>query len=227
MMFNKPKKEKNTYGIVGLGRFGYALAMELAASDADILVLDKDEEKVREMREYTESAYVMKTLDKKSLAETGIQNCDVAVVCIGEHMDTSILTTLNLVSLGIPVVIAKATSLEHGQILEKLGAEVVYPEHDMAVRLAHRLETSKMLDFVQLSEQVNISKLLIPDKIAGKTVLEVDLRGKFGLNIIAIENSGTVIDTVSPDYEFRKGDILFVAGSNAGLNRLSEWAERS
>ncbi|MEE0807135.1 MAG: potassium channel family protein [Acutalibacteraceae bacterium] len=227
MMFNKPKKEKNTYGIVGLGRFGYALAMELAASDADILVLDKDEEKVREMREYTESAYVMKTLDKKSLAETGIQNCDVAVVCIGEHMDTSILTTLNLVSLGIPVVIAKATSLEHGQILEKLGAEVVYPEHDMAVRLAHRLETSKMLDFVQLSEQVNISKFLIPDKIAGKTVLEVDLRGKFGLNIIAIENSGTVIDTVSPDYEFRKGDILFVAGSNAGLNRLSEWAERS
>ena len=227
MMFNKPKMEKNTYGIVGLGRFGYALAMELAASDADILVLDKDEEKVREMREYTESAYVMKTLDKKSLAETGIQNCDVAVVCIGEHMDTSILTTLNLVSLGIPVVIAKATSLEHGQILEKLGAEVVYPEHDMAVRLAHRLETSKMLDFVQLSEQVNISKFLIPDKIAGKTVLEVDLRGKFGLNIIAIENSGTVIDTVSPGYEFRKGDILFVAGSNAGLNRLSEWAERS
>ena len=227
MMFNKPQTEKNTYGIVGLGRFGYALAMELAASDADILVLDKDEEKVREMREYTESAYVMKTLDKKSLAETGIQNCDVAVVCIGEHMDTSILTTLNLVSLGIPVVIAKATSLEHGQILEKLGAEVVYPEHDMAVRLAHRLETSKMLDFVQLSEQVNISKFLIPDKIAGKTVLEVDLRGKFGLNIIAIENSGTVIDTVSPDYEFRKGDILFVAGSNAGLNRLSEWAERS
>ena len=207
MMFNKPKKEKNTYGIVGLGRFGYALAMELAASDADILVLDKDEEKVRE--------------------ECGMQNCDVAVVCIGEHMDTSILTTLNLVSLGIPVVIAKATSLEHGQILEKLGAEVVYPEHDMAVRLAHRLETSKMLDFVQLSEQVNISKFLIPDKIAGKTVLEVDLRGKFGLNIIALENSGTVIDTVSPDYEFRKGDILFVAGSNAGLNRLSEWAERS
>ena len=227
MMFNKPKKEKNTYGIVGLGRVGYALAMELAASDADILVLDKDEEKVREMREYTESAYVMKTLDKKSLAETGIQNCDVAVVCIGEHMDTSILTTLNLVSLGIPVVIAKATSLEHGQILEKLGAEVVYPEHDMAVRLAHRLETSKMLDFVQLSEQVNISKFLIPDKIAGKTVLEVDFRGKYGLNIIASENSGTVIDTVSPDYEFRKGDILFVAGSNAGLNRLSEWAERS
>lgn len=226
-MFGKKKKNAIAYGIIGLGRFGEALATELARSGAELLVMDREEERVREMRELTENALVVNTLDKKTLTETGIQNCDIAVVCIGEHMDTSILTTLNLVSLGIPVVIAKATSLEHGQILEKLGAEVVYPEHDMAVRLAHRLETSKMLDFVQLSEQVNISKFLIPDKIAGKTVLEVDLRGKFGLNIIAIENSGTVIDTVSPDYEFRKGDILFVAGSNAGLNRLSEWAERS
>ncbi len=226
-MFNKPKKEMETYGIVGLGRFGYALAMELAEADADLLVLDKDEEKVREIREYTENAYVVKSLDKKSLAETGIQNCDVVVVCIGEQMDTSILTTLHLVSLGIPTVIAKAKSVEHGEILEKLGAEVVYPERDMAVRLAHRLETSKMLDFVHLSEQVNISKIMIPEKMLGKTVLAVDFRGRFGLNIIAIENSGAVLDTINPDYVFRRGDILFVSGSNAGLNRLLEWTEKS
>ena len=226
-MFNNKRKNSTTYGIVGLGRFGYALATELADSGADLLALDSNEEKVREIAELTDNALVIKSLDKKALMDTGIQNCDVAVVCIGEHMDSSILTTLHLVSMGIPRVIAKATSAEHGEILEKLGAEVVYPERDMAVRLANRLEASKVLDFVQLSEQVNISKFLIPDKIAGKTVLEVDLRGKFGLNIIAIENSGTVIDTVSPGYEFRKGDILFVAGSNAGLNRLSEWAERS
>lgn len=86
-MFNKAKKEKDTYGIVGLGRFGYALAMELATSGADLVALDRDEEKVRELRDYTENAYVVKSLDKKSLSETGIQNCDVAVVCIGEQMD--------------------------------------------------------------------------------------------------------------------------------------------
>ena len=126
-MFNRNRRDRDTYGIVGLGRFGHALAMELAASGADLLVLDRDEEKVREIREYTENAYVVKSLDKKSLAETGIQNCDVAVVCIGEQMDTSILTTLNLVSLGVPTVISKATSVEHGEILEKLGAGVVYP----------------------------------------------------------------------------------------------------
>ena len=225
--FNKAKKEKDTYGIVGLGRFGYALAMELATSGADLVALDRDEEKVRELRDYTENAYVVKSLDKKSLSETGIQNCDVAVVCIGEQMDTSILTTLNLVSLGVPAVIAKATSLEHGEILEKLGAEVVYPERDMAIRLAHRLETSRMLDFIQLSEQLNISKLIIPDRIVGKTVLSVNLRKEFGINIIAIENSGILIETIHPDYVFKKGDILFISGSKAGLNRLSAWAEKA
>ena len=226
-MFNKSKKEKDTYGIVGLGRFGYALAIELATSGADLLVLDRDEEKVRELREYTESAYVVKSLDKKSLSETGIQNCDVAVVCIGEQMDTSILTTLNLVSLGIPTVISKATSIEHGEILEKLGAEVVYPEHDMAVRLAHRLEASRTLDFIQLSEKLNISKFLIPERIVGKTVLSVNLRGRFGINIIALENNGTLIESIDPDYIFEKGDIMFVSGSKEGLNRLAEWGEKA
>lgn len=115
MFGNKPVK-KMTYGIVGLGRFGFALANELAASGAELIVLDQNEDKVSEMREVTENAYVVKCLDKKTLEESGIQNCDVAVVCIGEQMDTSILTTLNLVSLGIPKVLAKATSIEHGII---------------------------------------------------------------------------------------------------------------
>lgn len=224
-MFGKPKKEKISYGIVGLGRFGYALAVELAASGAELVVLDQDEEKVREIRELTENAYVVKSLDKKTLSETGIQNCDVAVVCIGEKMDASILTTLHLVGLGIGTVVAKATSEEHGEILEKLGAQVVYPEHDMAIRLAHRLEAGHMLDFVQLSEQVNISKLAIPEKMIGRTVLEVNLRGQFGLNIIAIENGGTVTENISPNLKFRAGDILFVSGAKAGLNRMLDWME--
>ena len=120
-MFDKKSGSKITYGIVGLGRFGQALARDLAESGAELIVLDSSEDKVREMRELTENAYVVKSLDKKTLEASGIQNCDVAVVCIGEQMDTSILTTLHLVALGIPKVIAKATSAEHGLILEKLG----------------------------------------------------------------------------------------------------------
>lgn len=224
-MFKKSMKNKTTYGIIGLGRFGMALALELAKADADLLVIDRDEEKVREMREYTENAFVVPTLDRKTLGETGIQNCDVAVVCIGESMSTSILTTLHLVSMGISSVIAKATSAEHGEILEKLGAKVVHPEQDMAVRLANRLEASRMLDFIQLSEKLNISKLLASEKMAGKTVLEVDFRKKFGANIIAIERCGSLMETVEPGYQFQCGDILFVSGSKEGLNRLSQWAE--
>ena len=166
---------------------------------------------------------MVKGLDKKTLSETGIQNCDIAVVCIGEHLDSSILTTLNLVSLGIPHVIAKATSSEHGKILEKLGAEVVYPERDIAIRLAHRLEVSRVLDYIQLSEKLNISKLMVPKRIIDKSVLEANLRGKFGINIIAIENGKTIIENVKPDYIFKQGDILFVSGSKDSLNRLSEW----
>ena len=187
-MFKKKSNEKNTYGIVGLGRFGHALALELAAAGAELVVLDKEEEKVRELREYTENAYVVHALDKKTLSETGVQNCDVAVVCIGEQLDISILTTLNLVSLGVPTVISKASSMEHGEILEKIGAQVVYPERDMAVRLAHRLEAVRMLDFIQLSEKLNISKMIMPERSVGKTVVEANLRGRFGVNIIAVEN---------------------------------------
>ena len=224
-MFHK-KMEKKIYGIVGLGRFGYALATDLAESGSELLVVDRDEEKIREIREFTDNAYVAPVLDKKSLMETGIQNCDVAIVCIGEQMDTSILTTLNLVSMGIPTVIAKATSAEHGIILEKLGAEVVYPERDMAIRLASRLEGAKVLDFVQLREKINVTKMRIPEPTIGKTVLEMNLRARFGLNIIAIENGNTVIDIVQPDYVFQSGDILYLSGSKEGIIKLNTWTER-
>ena len=218
----KNKKEKLIYGIIGLGRFGYALAMELAASHAELIVLDRDEEKVRMLREVTENAYVVHNLEKKTLLDTGIQNCDVAIVCIGEHIDTSILVTLNLVGIGIKHVISKATSTEHGEILQKLGAEVVYPERDMAIRLANRLETEKILDFVQLSEKINISKMIVPSTLVNKSVIDVDLRGNYGVNIIAIENNGNVLENVGPDYIFKAKDILYLSGEKQGLMKLTE-----
>ncbi len=223
-MFHRSKNDRESYGIVGLGRFGTALATQLAQSGCELLVLDRDEEKIREMRELTDNAYVVSNLEKKTLQDTGIQNCDVAVVCIGSHIDTSILTTLNLVSMGIPTVIAKATSADHGAILEKLGAQVVYPERDMAVRLANRLENARMLDFVQLSEKINVTKMRVPAQLVGKTVAQADLRARFGLNIMALERQGSVVETVHPDQELQKEDILYLSGSRAGITRLNDWA---
>lgn len=225
-MFKKSKNNKMTYGIVGLGRFGTALALDLAESGSEIIAIDSNEEKVREIREVTENAFIVNNLEKKTLIETGIQNCDVAIVCIGEHMDTSILTTLNLVSMGIPKVISKAMSTEHGIILEKLGAEVVFPERDMAIRLASRLETERMLDFVQLSEKINVSKMVVPDKFIGKSVADINLRKHFGVNIIAIENNDNVNDIITPDYIFKQNDILFLSGSKDGILELSVWSKK-
>ncbi len=224
-MFDRYRRGKTSYGIVGLGRFGSALANELAAMDADMLILDKNEEKVREVREFTENALVIKNLDKPSLLETGIQNCDVAIVCIGEQMDSSILTTLNLVSMGVPKVIARATSSEHGEILEKLGAQIVYPEHDMAARLANRLESANLPNFAQLSDRVSISKLNISYEMEEETVADVDLKGRFGVNVIAIESDGVVYPEVDPQYEFKEGDIIFVIGDKDNIKELTEWIE--
>ena len=213
-MFKKSKSDSKSYGIIGLGRFGSALAVELAKSGAEPLVIDGNEEKVREMREYTENAFVVSSFDKKTLSETGIQNCDVVVVCIGE-------------ALGVPTVISKAASAEQGEILKKLGAEVVYPERDMAVRLAHKLETPNMLDFVQLSRKLNLLKLEVPRKIVGMTIMSADMRGRFGVNIIAIENNGNLTDNVHPDYMFREGDILYAVGSEKSMTRLSDWMDET
>lgn len=223
-MFRSKKREKLIYGIIGLGRFGTALATELAAAGADMIIIDKDEERIDFAKELTENAYIVRNLDKKTLTETGMHNCDVVALCIGEQIDVSILTTLNLISMGIPKVIAKASSADHGDILVRLGAEVVYPERDMAIRLAHRLETSESLDFIQLSEKLNISKFILPQKAEGKTVIDVNFRGKFGLNIIAIENQNEINESVRPDYVFKNGDILYLSGSKTGFAKLSEWA---
>ena len=156
-MFKTRISNKNTtYGIIGLGRFGESLALSLANSGAEFMVIDKDEEKVREMR-------------------------------------------------------------------DKLGAEVVYPEKDMAERLANRLIASQVIDVIQLSEKINISKVMLPDRLEGKTVVDINMRKKFNVNIIAIENNGEVMQVVNPEYVFRNGDILYLSGSSEGLNKFGEW----
>ena len=138
-MFDKKKNSAESYGVIGLGRFGTALVKTLAAAGKEVIAVDKDEAKVKAVRGYTDYAFVIDELDEVSLKETGMQNCGTVTICIGEQVDVSILTTMLVTKLGVPHVISKAASEVHGEVLKRLGAEVVYPEADMAVRIGKRL----------------------------------------------------------------------------------------
>lgn len=211
------------YGIIGLGRFGFALAKTLAEAGKEVLVIDNNENKIKQIRNLTSDAFVVGTLDKESLEETGIQNCKTVVVCIGEQIDTCILTTLNVISMGVPRVIAKAISRDQGSVLEKIGAEVVYPESDMAIRLANRLLYSKGLDFIKLDGDVEVSEIEVSRKLIGQTVIKADLRKKFNLNIIAIEHQNITTIHISPDYVFAAEDVLVVIGKKTNISNFEAY----
>lgn len=206
------KNQDIAYGIIGLGRFGSALARTLAEAGQEVIVLDKDEDKIKDMRQYTEYAFVTENLSQETLAETGIQNCDVVIVCIGEQVDVSILTTMRVIEMGIPHVISKALSAEQGAVLKKLGAEVVYPERDMALRLGRKLLSNNFLDYVSLNNSVEIRQVQVPQPLIGRSVEETEIRQKYKLNIIAIENGRDTNIEVTPDYRLKSDDIIVVIG---------------
>lgn len=216
------KKPEKAYAVIGLGRFGEALAIMLAESGKEVIVADRDENKIKEMRQYTEYAFVVENLNKETLKEMGIQNCDVAIICIGEQVDISILTTMSVLELGVPRVISKALSAEQGAVLEKLGAEVVYPERDMAVCLGKKLLSGQLIDYVALLHDVEIRQIQVPESLNGKTVEEIELRQKFHLNIIAIENICGTNTEVVPENVLKKDDIIVVIGKIKNINSFEE-----
>ena len=205
-----------------MGPFGMALAVTLAESDNDVIVMDREKSSIREMRNYTDYAFVTNDLSMEALREAGIHNCDVVIVCIGEKVDVSVLTTMSVIEMGVPRVIAKALSPEQGAVLKKLGAEVVYPERDMALRLGRRLLSGNFLDYIPLDHSVQITQIRIPERMVGKTVEQIQLRRKYGLNIIAIESGSETTIEVQPDYQLKDGDIIVVIGKADNINTFEE-----
>ncbi|MBS5949392.1 MAG: TrkA family potassium uptake protein [Clostridium sp.] len=220
-MFNlKPAVE---FGIIGIGRFGFALAKTLIEAGKDVVVLDSDEYKIKQIRSYTDNAFVVNNLNKETLLETGIQNCDTVFVCIGEKIDVSILTTLNVINMGVRRVIAKANTYEQGCVLKKIGAEIVYPENDMAIRIANRLLNEEALEFIELNNDIHIEELRATNRIDGKSILKSKIRNEFNLNIIAVERDEETMIEVDPEYILRENDLIVVIGKKANIRRFEEY----
>ena len=218
----KKQDPSTLYGVIGLGRFGTALVKTLAAAGKEVIAIDKNEEKVREVRAYTDYAFVVDNLSETALKETGMQNCGTVTVCIGEQIDMSILTTMLVIKLGVPNVIAKATSEVHGEVLKRMGATVVYPEADMAVRIGRRLIFGNLLDYVALADGVEVRRITAGGRAIGRTVQELDVRKVYGINIIAVEQDGRTDVEFTASYRFGQGDTITVIGKADKIDRFEQ-----
>lgn len=218
-LFNKAPA---AYAVIGVGRFGSAVAKTLVENGEQIILVDKDPDRVRDLRYLTDYAYVVNHMDQKALEEIGVGDCEVAIVGIGSAMDVNILTTLYCKNMKIPRVIAKANSEDQGQILEKLGAEVIYPERDMGRRLANQLANKKVIDYFSVSGNIDIAQIKVPEAFFGKKLLDTQLRQKWGISVIAIQTGNRTIETIDPNFVFHQGDIIIVIGSNENIRRFEE-----
>ena len=219
-MFDKKKNSAESYGVIGLGRFGTALVKTLAAAGKEVIAVDKDEAKVKAVRGYTDYAFVIDELDEVSLKETGMQNCGTVTICIGEQVDVSILTTMLVTKLGVPHVISKAASEVHGEVLKRLGAEVVYPEADMAVRIGKRLISGNLLDYIALGDDHAIFEIEVPGNWVGKTIGQLDVRKRYHVNIMAIKQQGKFSMTViTPDTALPADSSILVLGTQRDIQK--------
>ena len=210
-----------SYVIIGLGLFGQALARQLCTLGAEVLAMDIRSDLVQQVANDVTHAVVGDAQDKDVLRALGVRDFDCAIVAIGTNLAASVLTVMNLQELEVPYIICKAHDETHRRVLEKLGVQrVVIPEQENAARLARSLNSHNVLDYIELSEDYGILELPAPKAWIGETLAGLDIRRKYGVNIIAIEGESGVNVAPPADYEIREKDILVVLGDNYHLERV-------
>ena len=212
-----------SFVIIGLGRFGTAIASELSALGHEVLAVDVDEERVQQVADHVTHAVTGDGRNIEVLRALGVRNFDCVVVAMGSDVGNSALITLNLKELGVKEVICKAQSHVHSRVLEKIGADrVVFPEYEMGVKLAQGLSSSNVLNFIELSEDYGILELSAPQSWQGKSLRELDVRNRHHVNVIAIRKNGELNVAPSPDLPLESGDQVVALGRYEDINLLHE-----
>ncbi|WP_124726972.1 potassium channel family protein [Staphylospora marina] len=215
-----------TFAIIGLGRFGGSVARTLHAMGHEVLAIDKDPERVQALAQEVAHAVEADTTDEHALKALGIRNFDVVVVAIGNDIQASILTTLILKEMGVSNIVVKATNELHGKVLMKIGADkVVFPERDMGVRLVHSLISPNILEFIELSEDHSMVEIVAGEFFKGKTLQQLDIRRRFGCNVMAIKSGDRFNIAPSANDVIHEGDMLVVIGHNRDLQKLQKAAD--
>jgi trk system potassium uptake protein TrkA len=213
--------KQKQYAVIGMGRFGTSIAKSLYDLGYEVLALDSNEQRMQEVSAMVTHAVQADSTDEEALRALGIRNFDVVVVAIGEDIQSSILTTLILKDMGVPLLVVKARNELHGKVLKKIGADkVVFPERDMGLRVAHHLVSPNILDFIELSDDYSIVELKASSTMIGKNLRELDIRAKYGCNVMALKTGLKM--NISPNAEdtIKEDDILVVVGQNNQLRVL-------
>lgn len=213
------------YLVVGLGRFGRSVARTLYENNQDVLAIDDDEETVQQAidSEVVSEAIALDASDETAIKNVIKDNFDVAFVCIGSNMQASIMATLILKEAGVPKIIAKAQSRAQGKVLEKIGAdEIIYPEEFMGKRTANKILRPTIVEHFKLSNKYAVVEVLAPKSFQGKTLIQLDVRKKYGINIIGIKDKNNEVNiSPAPDTMIEVGDTLIVVADNKKLNELN------
>ncbi|OMP67006.1 potassium channel family protein [Domibacillus epiphyticus] len=214
---------RQQYAVIGMGRFGSSVAKQLYDAGQEVMGIDIEEKQVEDAELFITHGAVADTTVKATLKSLGIRNVDCVIVAIGSNMQASILTVLLLKEIGIKKVIAKALNEQHGQVLEKVGADwIVYPDKDMGERVAHQLLSPNVINFIELSKEYSIEEINIPENMVGKSLRELDIRANYNVSVIAVMSHGDILISPSSTQTIHKGDILIVIGKKQDLSALTK-----
>lgn len=212
---------KKQFVVIGLGRFGSSIATTLYSLGNDVLVIDKNEDLVEDIADKVTHAVQADATDENALRALGIRNFDVAIISIGGDIQSSVMATLILRELGVKYIIAKGNGELHAKVLYKIGADrVVLPEKDMGVRVAHNIISSSILDYIELSSDYSIMEVKAFEDWVGKDLKSLNLRKKYGINVIAIKKGEKINLNPAADDKVCKDNVIVAIGSKEALTSL-------
>lgn len=212
-----------SYVVIGLGRFGSEICRQLSAQGCEVMAMDIHADLVQQISSEVTHAVVADARDKEVLKALSVADFDCAVVAIGGNLSASVLSTMNLKELGVPQVVCKAHDVTEKRVLEKLGADrVVIPERDYAVRVARSLSSANVLDYIELSDEYGIVEIPAPAPWVGKSLRELNIRAKHGVNIIAIRRNDQMDVAPPAEFTFAQGDVVVVLGDSKKLSAVQK-----
>lgn len=207
--------------VFGLGRFGRSVAVTLAEAGYEVMAVDQCEERVQDIAPFVTQAAQADATEMDTLKKLGIRNFDVGIVAMATDIQSSIMIALLLKELGIPYVVAKANTDSHKKVLEKIGVDrIISPEADMGKRLANNLVAGNIIDYIELSRDFSIMEIAILPEWYDHTIAELNIRAKYGINIIAVERKGEIVVSPGPDYVLKKDDLTVIVGNNKSIQEL-------